>query len=409
MQKNESANSKGVQRINRLRVLDLIRNDGQVARGMICERTGLSPASVSNIVGYLIEMGLAEESGFENVSRTGRKSVLLRFTSEKYRLITISHTDSMLHIYLTDLEGEVYGHMEYRMQDIDPVATTHLLCSGIREMLNSPQGKNVIGVGISLSALVLDEGRQVVSATLKWDAPEIRRQLSEITDVPVHISNSSFTKGLWLCRRGRNNNPALSLFIDITRGMGSALIQDGARVSQIIGEIGHTTVCRDGDPCSCGNRGCLEVMCSPARMLRLYAENSGHPLKDIEDFAHLAEKGDEDALNAMNDCAEYLGIGLANLVSLFNPDEMVINAVDYAACPIVVEKALEIMQQRILPGLASRMAIRPVLFNDPELPRAMAWELCGAMFSEQFPEDIFERIEKMAGARLCRFVNDLGQ
>ena len=54
------------------------------------------------------------------------------------------------------------------------------------------------------------------------------------------------------------------------------------------------------------------------------------------------------------------------------------------------------MQRRILPGLASRMVIRPVLFNDPDLPCAMAWELCGAMFSEQFPEDIFERIEKMA-------------
>jgi len=395
MQRTESANGKIVQRINRLRVLDMIRSDDHVARGAICESTGLSPASVSNIVSYLIEAGLVEESGFENVVRTGRKSVLLSFTGEKYRLITVSHTEKMLHIYLTDLRGDIFGHMEYRMQDLDPTATTELLLGGIREMLNSPQGKSVIGVGISLSAMVLDQGLQVVSSSLQWDAPEIRRRLLEISDVPVHISNSSFTKGLWLCRTSCENNPGLTLFIDITKGMGAALIRMGVRIPDVIGEIGHTTVARNGDACSCGNRGCLEAMCSPDRMLRLYNESAGADMKDFEAFAALVEGGDSIALTAMEDCAEYLGIGLANLVSLFNPDSMVINAADYARCPSVLEKACEVMQKRILPGLARRMTILPVLFDESDLPRAMAWELCGAMFSEQFPEDVFERIERL--------------
>ena len=85
-------------------------------------------------------------------------------------------------------------------------------------------------------------------------------------------------------------------------------------------------------------------------------------------------------------------------MSLFNPNEMVINAADYVHCPRVVEKALAVMQKRILPGLASHMTIRSVLFNESDLPHAIAWELCGAMFSETFPEDVFDRIEKMACA-----------
>lgn len=396
MQRTESANSKIVQRINRLRVLDMIRGDDMVARGRICEYTGLSPASVSNIVGYLMEIGLVEESGPENVSRSGRKSMLLRFTGEKYRLITVSHIDRMLHIYLTDLNGDVYGHMEYRMQELDSAGLSELLCSGVREMLNSPQGRNVIGLGLCLSAMVLDQGQQVVSASMHWDADAIRGRLSGFTDVPVHISNSSFTKGLWLCRSHGWDNGDLTLFVDITKGMGSALIQNGARISAVIGEIGHTTVARDGDMCSCGNRGCLEVMCSPARMLRLYNAISQNDLKDFDALARLVENGDPNALEAMEDCAEYLGIGLANLVSLFDPNAMVINAADYVSCPSVVQKALSVMRNRILPGLARRMVIRPLLFNDPDLPRAMAWELCGSMFSEQFPEDIFERIERMS-------------
>ena len=99
MQKTVSANSKGIQRINRLRVLDLIRSGNLVARSAICERTGLSAASVSNIVSYLIENGLVKEANCENVSRSGRKSVLLRFAVENYRLITVSHIGSMLYIF----------------------------------------------------------------------------------------------------------------------------------------------------------------------------------------------------------------------------------------------------------------------------------------------------------------------
>ena len=180
--------------------------------------------------------------------------------------------------------------------------------------------------------------------------------------------------------------------------MGAALIQDGVRIPQVIGEIGHTTVARDGDACTCGNHGCLEAMCSPARMLQLYAHESGQPLQQLKSLTRLAEAGDRKALSAIDDCAEYLGIGLANLVSLFNPNEMVINAADYVHCPRIVEKALAVMQKRILPGLASHMTIRSVLFNESDLPRAIAWELCGAMFSETFPEDVFDRIEKMACA-----------
>ncbi|MBS5585069.1 MAG: ROK family transcriptional regulator [Clostridiales bacterium] len=398
MQKTVSANSKGIQRINRLRVLDLIRSGNLVARSAICERTGLSAASVSNIVSYLIENGLVKEANCENVSRSGRKSVLLRFAVENYRLITVSHIGSMLHIFLTDLAGEVFAHMEYRMQDLAPEAITELLYGGIQEMFCSPQGKTAIGVGIFLSAMVLDEGRQVISATLQWDVPEIRRRLTEIIDMPLYISNSTFTKGLWFCRRSAENNSGLSLFIDIAQGMGAALIQDGVRIPQVIGEIGHTTVARDGDACTCGNHGCLEAMCSPARMLQLYARESGQPLQQLKSLTRLAEAGDRKALSAIDDCAEYLGIGLANLVSLFNPNEMVINAADYVHCPRVVEKALAVMQKRILPGLASHMTIRSVLFNESDLPRAIAWELCGAMFSETFPEDVFDRIEKMACA-----------
>ena len=205
MQKTVSANSKGIQRINRLRVLDLIRSGNLVARSAICERTGLSAASVSNIVSYLIENGLVKEANCENVSRSGRKSVLLRFAVENYRLITVSHIGSMLHIFLTDLAGEVFAHMEYRMQDLAPEAITELLYGGIQELFCSPRGKTAIGVGIFLSARVLDEGRQVISATLQWDVPEIRRRLTEIIDMPLYISNSTFTKGLWFCRRSAEN------------------------------------------------------------------------------------------------------------------------------------------------------------------------------------------------------------
>ena len=393
MHRMEAKNSKAVQRANRLRILDLIRKNPGIVRSAIIEETGLSPASVSNIVSYLIACGLVQEAGAEHVDRAGRKGMRLRFDGSAYRLVTVCHEEETLFLYLTDLSGRIYSRMEYLVSGLDSATFVSLLCGAVRSMLALPQARKVAGVGISMSALVLNGGRRVISSALGCDNLDLPGLLPDI-GIPVHVSNSSFTKAMWLCRSNPGWNRGLTLFVDLSRGMGAALIRNGSQMPEIIGEIGHTTICADGEPCSCGNRGCLEVMCSPERMLALCREK-GSPVEDLAEFDRLLKSGSPAAQAALEDCAGYLGLGLANLVNLFNPDSIVVNAWDYAACLAVTDHARQIMQRRSIAGLGSRAQFHVTRFDPDSWAQAMACELCGALFSEENETDMFELVEHL--------------
>lgn len=394
MYKLEAKNSKAVQRANRLRILDLIRKNPSIVRSAIMDQTGLSPASVSNIVSYLISCGLVQEAGAENVDRAGRKGMRLCFDGSLFRVVTACLEDENLRLYLSDLSGKIYSRMEYLVSGLDAGTFVNLLCGAVKNMLQLPQAQRVVGVGISMSALVLDGGRRVISSALGCDDLDLPGLLGDI-GVPVHVSNSSFTKAMWLCRNNSGWNRGLTLFVDLSRGMGAALIRNGSQMPEIIGEIGHTTICAGGEACSCGNTGCLERMCSPERMLRLCRENGGAEASNLSEFNRRLQLGDAAAQAALDDCAQYLGIGLANLVNLFNPDSIVVNAWDFAPCPAVVDRARETMVRRSIAGLGTRAQFHVTGFDSEGWAQAMACELCDALFSEQNETDMFDLVEHL--------------
>lgn len=391
MYKLEAQNSKAVQRANRLRILDLIRKNPNIVRSAIMDATGLSPASVSNIVSYLMACGLVREAGAEHVDRAGRKGMRLCFDGSGHQIITACLEDQTLYLYLSDLSGRVVSRMEYLVAGLGAEAFVKLLCGAIRNMLQLPQAGRVVGIGISMSALVLNGGRRVISSQLGCDDLDLPGLLAD-TGLPVHVSNSSFTKAMWLCRNNPGWNRGLTLFVDLSRGMGAALIRSGSQMPEIIGEIGHTTICPDGEGCACGNRGCLEVMCAPARMLRLCREG-GADASDLSAFSRLLKEKHPSAIAALQNCAGYLGMGLANLVNLFNPDSIVVNDRDFAACPDVIEFARDTMQTRSIAGLGKRAQFHTTRFDPDSRPQAMACELCDALFSPQNETDMFDLVE----------------
>ena len=261
-------------------------------------------------------------------------------------------------------------------------------------MLASPQAENVLAVGVSVSALVLQDGRRVTSARLGWNRMDLRARLETPGDLPVYVTNSSFAKAGWLCRLHPEWSRGLTLFVDMTHGIGSALLRDGERMDACVGEIGHSVVAPDGEVCSCGRRGCLEAMCSPARLLRLYAQ-SGGSAETLSDFSHRLDAGDGGAWRALDDCAGYLGVALGNLINLFNPERIVLNAEDYADCPALPERALEAMKAHVVDGLNRDAPAFVTRFDPADLARSMAGELCDALFSPRFETDVFERIDNM--------------
>ena len=153
MQTNESINVKGVQRRNRLCVLNLIRKNGGAVRSSIGKYSGLSPAAISGLVAYLMRIGLVKESGVEDVERIGRKGVVLRFCSSGYTILTAGcDNDALLRVSLTDLSGAVLAQKECRIAGLDADAITTQLCGNAEALLQLPEARRVIAIGLSLTA-----------------------------------------------------------------------------------------------------------------------------------------------------------------------------------------------------------------------------------------------------------------
>ena len=180
------------------------------------------------------------------------------------------------------------------------------------------------------------------------------------------------------------------LFLDLENGIGAVWFSGGQLNTSVLGEIGHTTVEKDGEPCFCGSRGCLETMCSEKRLLSLYESASGQRLPDLASLEKLYKDGDKSAVFATNDCARYLGIGIANLINIFNPSAIIINTGDFKDLPSLLSNAERVFMGRAFPSLTSDLEIIHVTSDDNTTVSGMAYNLCDRIFDINCPNNIIE-------------------
>lgn len=375
-----------MQKINRLKVLNYIRKNPDSARPVIAHQTGLSLASITNVTAYLIDLGLVSECGTENVERVGRKSTLLRFCASSYNLICVAISKHHMNIAYTDLEGNIIKNIRVETEKMSPDDVVSSVRNNVKELLDICGKESVLGIGVAISGLVLDDSRFILSTSHKWKEFNIKKMLEEDTSLPVFIDNVSLLKAVWYfyCSGAEESNNML--FIDMENGIGAAQFFDGAISRAMLGEFGHTTIEKNGEPCFCGNRGCLEAMCSPSRILSLYESASGKKAQNLKEIEELYQKGDKGAIIAISECGKYLGIGLANLVNLFNPSVFVLNTGDFTNCPSLFKEAESELYERAAFSALQKVKIIKINETEEDTICGTASNLCDRLFAISFPE-----------------------
>lgn len=377
-------NSRLIQRMNRLKVLNYIRRNPNAARPKVARDTGLSLSSVTNIVTYLISEGLVCENGAEKAERVGRKSIRLRFCADAYGCVCVFLGVDSIDIAYTDLEGRIITHICANAAAMTPQRMVELVCEKVSQLVEEFGRKKILAIGVAISGIVLDGSRFVLSASLKWKEFDIKSLLEKETELPVFVENMSFVKAVHYFSDANHAYCDNMLFIDLDGGVGACQYCGGEINRAMLGEIGHTTVERNGEECFCGNRGCLEAMCSPQRMARLYAEYSGEPEEAAEQALAC---GDASALLAADECAEYLGIGLANMLNLCRPSEIILNVGSFLRFRSVLDSAINYMYKRAHPVLCENLVIREISVSDEDAVRAMAFDLCDRLFDVAYDGD----------------------
>ncbi len=379
-----------MQKMNRLKVLNFVRRNPDVSRPNISVETGLSLASITNVTSYLLDLGLLMESGTEKVGRVGRKSTLLRFCAKSFDLICIYLSEKYINIAYTDLEGKAQEKIKVETGELSLEDIMEEIKENVKSLIKSHGKDRVLGIGVAISGLVLDDSRFVFSSRLKWKSIDIKKMLETDTGLPVFVDNVSLLKAVhYFCKKSHDTQDNM-LFVDMENGIGAVQFFEGTISRATIGEIGHTTVKSDGEPCFCGNHGCLEAMCSPARLITLYEEKSGKTVENINELDKLYKKEDPAANFAVAECGKYLGIGLANLINLFNPSVMVINTGDFEGCPSLLKEAERELHKRAYMSLTQKLSIKIISETEENTLLGTAFNLCDRLFDISYPKNIVE-------------------
>jgi predicted NBD/HSP70 family sugar kinase len=332
-------NVRDLRRANRARLLRELYFHGPLSRQELIQATGLSSASVSNVAADLIEAGVVVEAGAVE-SEGGRPRILLRVADDRFQVVGIDVGETRIRVERFDL-----GLREQAAADIpvdgarpEPGQVVTGIAAGLAE-LTAGTDRRILGVGIGVPGIVRQEPSAVVyGQTVGWDGVPLEELLRAHTDLPLFVDNGAATMGqaeLWF-GSGRTTDSAV--FLLIGSGAGASLIADGALLrgsSTSAGEWGHVNVEIGGRLCRCGARGCLEAYVGAEAVIARYLAADG--------AAALVAPGEENALGrivelagsdsspageaaraVLDETALRIGVGIADLVNLFNPKQVII-------------------------------------------------------------------------------------
>lgn len=166
-----------------------------------------------------------------------------------------------------------------------------------------------------------------------WNNVPLGEILEKELKVPVAIENDANAAALGEWWKGAGSGTGSLFCITLGTGVGGGFIIDGKvwhGASSMAGEIGHTTVIRDGIKCTCGNIGCLETYACSGGILKRVNDalernsNSLQPLTDLKQVGQMVMQGNEIVLNVIKETGAILGIAIANIANLLNPEMIVL-------------------------------------------------------------------------------------
>jgi len=333
--------SRDIRTANRYGVLRHIVAESPVSRQELAAATGLSLATVANLVGELLELGLLIEVGYED-SDGGRPRGLVAVNAEGGALIGVDVAETYIHVELYDLSLAVIARAEEELRpgEREPSQVLAHIVSAVSCVVGEAgiPADRVLGVGVSMPGMVDREGGvSVFAPNWDWHDVPLLSLLAEHIPYPLYLDNplrACTVAELWFgAARGCDD----VVVVNLGTGVGAGIALGGALhrgVTNSAGEWGHTTLVLDGRLCHCGNHGCVETYVgAPGIMqnLRELAPESPllHPddqTATIDALARGVTAGDPVAVKVVRDTARYLGAAVADLVNLLNPEVIVLSS-----------------------------------------------------------------------------------
>ncbi len=341
-----------VRRHNLAALVRFLHDHGSSSRSELVSHTGLNRSTVGGLIADLETVGLFRET--EPVGRgVGRPSYGVEPARERAYVLAIDLRVDRSIVALVGYGGAVLARREHRHRRGQERRVVAQLAEAARAVLaEAPEDGIGVGIGVGVPGLVSrTDGMVRFAPNLGWTDVSLGHLLEEELALPwpVHVGNDSDLGAIAERVRGSARGSTHVIYLSGQIGVGGGVIVDGRLLvgaGGYGGEVGHMQVNPDGRRCRCGAVGCWETEIGEAA-LRAHAGASART--SAADIVAAAAAGDETAAAGVAAVGRWLGVGVANLVNIFNPDVIVFGG----ALRDVLPATRELVRERLAHALAA--------------------------------------------------------
>lgn len=397
-------------------VLKLLRSRPGISRSELMRRTGLSKATVSQIVSRLIEKNILREDGVAaQVDTVGRPPVRLSLNGEFRFAIGVELTGFDCVAALLDLYSTPLHIARLPLPDRSVETAVVTIERIVDELLTGCDRTRLLGIGVGVPGMVaVDQQTVVLAVNLGWfDVPlgALVRDRLQMDTIVVKRQAAGALGEYW---HGIGRRKAVLMYVSIGSGIGSGILMHGRLFSGAIGsagEIGHVTIVPDGPRCQCGNYGCLEAVASCPAMLarakekvkeaassRLHVDSRGvvEAITSEMLFA-AAQAGDPVAVDVIQEAAGYVGLALADAVNMFNPAMIIVGGDVAALGEQFLTPVREVVRRRALSAPAGILTICSSTLGEQAASIGAGSLVIDRFFSPPWPEEADTARSTVAG------------
>lgn len=350
-------------------LLRLVHLSGGLTRTDLAQRLALNRSTIMALTAELTQAGLVKEEVPDDTGRRGRPSLLVRPVPQRAHVLAFDVRVDRLVAARVSLGGRIEHRYEAPRPrsgpDLDLVVSV-LARFGQRLHRSAPAGSTCVGVGASYCGMIRPgDGMVRYGPDLGWVdqafGAELGRHLG--LGLPVAVGNEAHLGARAEQERGAGIGLRNLIYLHGDVGVGGGIIVGGEPLRGDGGygcEVGHMVVNPfDGRPCLCGSRGCFEAEVGERALLDL----AGRPSTDyghsaVRAVVDDADRGDPLARRAVATVGDWLGIGVANLVNLFNPGMVVFGGMLRDLYPACTDQVRARIAANVLPVARERVRLR---------------------------------------------------
>jgi len=339
---------------NRSRVIGALRQRGAMSRGALSD-VGLSRSTVQSVVEELLDAGTVVEVGPGTDRSAGRPPILVGLRGSIGVTVGLEIANGVVRAAVCNVAQELLLHDEERVDEYtQPLETLQRTSALIDRMLGRTGfGRDqVIGVGIAMPGPIQRRSGLIGRAcTLKpWVGVNAHTLAQRTLRLPVLVDNDANLAALAEMTWGAARGLADFAYVYTATGIGAGFVLNNALyvgANGTAGEIGHTTIDEHGLVCECGGRGCLNTLANAAAITKHLWQSHGDKVS-IEDVITLAQTGDAGCRRVLADAGRHIGVAMANMYNLLDPELIVLGGNLAAAGPILIDPLRESMARRAI-------------------------------------------------------------